>query len=203
MCTQPMSTQTTIAKTPISAYSVNLRPINENDLPLLLTWRNREDIRLCMLNQNIITQSEHSNWYQNIKHSAQEQHYIIYYKELAIGAINIRCKNENLSSTQDAEIGLYIAEEKYQGNIIAFAPALALTDFAFHHLNIKTLSSKVIASNASALKYNRQLGYNISEPLNSIVDISLTLDSYNKNTINLKKLLNRGNRFDRKAETNL
>ncbi len=182
-------------KTIIEAYSIKLELINDSTMELLRQWRNQDDIRNQMVEQAIISPEQHLSWYNKVKHAQNQQHFVIYYKNQPVGAINIRSLNgENLEKSTDAEVGLYIAEDKYKGNILAFSPSLAINDYAFHQLGIKTLSSKVRQDNISAIKYNKQLGYCVSEPSAGFVDISLVEIDYQAASKKLKLFLTRGSR---------
>lgn len=177
----------------INAYAIELSLIDDESQALLLAWRNQIEIREAMVNQAVITAEQHANWYKKVREKSNELHFIIRYKDQAIGSINIKTEHEAvLHHAKQAEIGLYIAEPAFRNNIIAFSPALALIDYAFEALKIQCLSSKVRADNQPALKYNQQLGYQLSEPTNDLVAISLTKPQYQHASKQLKSLLNRG-----------
>ena len=82
----------------------------------------------------------------------------------------------------------------FLGNLIAFAPSLALIDYLFNELNVKELYSEVRRENTAAIRYNQQLGYQLADhPTNqALVSISLTHDDYFHATPKLKSFLNRG-----------
>ena len=179
----------------IENYSVRLVPVNQENQTLLFQWRNQAEIRQQMVEQKIITLPEHNDWFSSLAENKYQQHFVIYYKDQAIGAINIRCKTtDELAQSQHAEIGLYIANEQYKGNIVAFAPSLAINDYAFEKLNIRQLSSKVKADNVAALKYNQQLGYVLSTEKSGFIEITLNQENYVQYSQKLKQFLNRGNR---------
>lgn len=177
----------------LSGYSVRLVPVDKSNQNLLFEWRNEVAIRQQMVNQEKITKEQHQQWFKSLNNNIAEQHFVIYYKDSAIGAINIRAVNsQDLSHCQHGEVGLYIANEKYKGNMIAFAPSLVINDFAFKQLKLNQLTSKVKADNLSALKYNQQLGYHLAPEEKDFVEINLTADNYNKSTKSLKNFLSRG-----------
>jgi len=179
----------------IQNYSVRLVPVNQENQSLLFHWRNQQEIRQKMVEQQIITQIDHNRWFLSLAHNKAQHHFVIYYKDIAIGAINIRCKvDEVLTESKVAEVGLYIADAQYRGNIIAFAPSLAINDYAFEQLNIKQLKSKVRADNIAALKYNQQLGYDLSPEVEGYIPISLNVNNYHLKCKTIKQFFNRGNR---------
>lgn len=182
----------------ISGYSVTLEPINADNQALLYVWRNQANIRQYMVNQQTISKAEHNAWFAALADKTDQQYFVIYYKNQAIGAINIKCHDGlPLKTSRHAEIGLYIGADEYRNNIVAFAPSLVITDYAFYHLGIKKLSSKVKADNSAALKYNQQLGYlldidNSAKSHAEFIAITLTLDGYEQHNQTLKKFLARG-----------
>ncbi len=179
-------------KSDIFAYSVELKQVDDNSIDLLRNWRNQIEIRTQMVQQDEISAEQHQIWYNRIKNAVNQQHFVIYYKQTAIGAINIATRESGLIQAETAEVGLYIAEPKYKNNMLAFAPSLAINDYAFGHLSIANLRSKVRLSNQAALKYNKALGYQFKTLDDSFTEISLTADSYNSTTKQLKSWLSRG-----------
>ncbi|WAJ71039.1 GNAT family N-acetyltransferase [Catenovulum adriaticum] len=176
----------------IEAYSVRLEQIDQQTMHLLREWRNQADIRKQMVNQNLITPAQHLAWFKQIEQAHNQQHFIIYYKQQAIGAINIATEEASLQQAQIAQVGLYITEPKYKNNMLAFAPSLAINDYAFQILNINQLKSKVRQSNQPAIKYNQQLGYQFNPLNDEFTEITLTADNYEQASKQLKNWLSRG-----------
>ena len=145
-----------------------------------------------MRNQALITSVQHQKWFESIHQDGQQQHYIIYYKTHKLGSINIRSLDDKpLNSCEQAEIGLYLVHPDYRGNILAFAPSLLITDFAFETLNIELLASEVRSGNEAAIKYNQQLGYQMTPKDNEFMAIELRAKDYHDKTQILKRMLNR------------
>ncbi len=170
----------------LEGYQVRLRSLIETDMKLLFDWRNDKAIRQQMLNDKPLNWEKHKHWFEYLVHKTQEKHYIIEYKSRAIGSININCHSD-----EEGEIGLYIGEDVYRGNIIAFSPSLLLTDFAFNQLQLTSLASKVRQDNHAAIKYNKQLGYQQYDSDSNFIDILLTACQYHEKAQQLKSLLNR------------
>lgn len=177
----------------LSHYAVTLSLLSQDDLAEVLQWRNLPDIRAQMVNRQPISSQEHIAWFERVNQCPQQLHYVISYKNQKIGVINIRSLDRlPLNQSQNAEVGLFIGEEKYRGNIIAFAPSLVINDFAFNQLNLKLLRSKVRADNQSALKYNQQLGYQLLKGDQDFIPITLIKDDYLSATVKLRDFLQRG-----------
>lgn len=113
-----------------------------------------------MLSQDHITPEQQVTWFQRIHYATDQQHFMIQYKGVSVGVVNIKALgNELLFGASVIEIGLYIYEEKYRGNFLAFCPALAISDYCFDYLACDQLYAKVIANNNAAIRFNEALGY--------------------------------------------
>lgn len=150
-------------KVSVSGYKVTLEPLEEADIMQLREWRNSDFIRHKMVSAETITEAQQREWFNKIKTDPQQCHWVVRYKGAAIGATNLKTlAGDSAASVFRAEIvepGLYIGEPAFQGNILAFSPTLALYDYCFDCLKIKTLQATVKADNHSALNYNKKLGY--------------------------------------------
>lgn len=184
---------TQLVQTPeISAYQVSLRPVAEQDLSLLRAWRNSDFVRENMVSTSLITAEQQSAWFKKISHDETQMHWVIEYRGQPIGSTNVKVpvSGETVFTARALEPGLYIGDEKYQGNILAFAPTLAMYDYCFTHFATNSFQAAVKQSNAAALKYNQQLGYEIINQ-DDFVHLRLQKEAYERQTVTLKSFLSR------------
>ena len=176
----------------IAGFNVCLRPISEGDLPQIREWRNSSFVRRQMLTTNEISCEQQQQWFANVRQSLNQQHWLILYREEPIGVTNVKSVNQELilPSSPVLEAGLYIGNEKYQGNLIAFSPTLAMYDYCFENLDTREFVAKVKVSNEAALKYNKALGYKIVHTTD-LIHLSLVKRDYDKATSRIKKFLSR------------
>ncbi|MEQ5807014.1 GNAT family N-acetyltransferase [Alteromonas sp. NFXS44] len=176
----------------IKAWQVTLRPLEEGDLDKLRQWRNSDYVREKMVSTSLITAEQQAAWFQKISHDPSQMHWIIEYKGRPVGSTNVKVPviGETVVSARVLEPGLYIGEPDYQGNILAFAPTLAMYDYCFSHFNVTEFSAAVKPDNDAALKYNRQLGYEISGQ-DDFVRLRLQKEAYERQTVTLKSFLSR------------
>lgn len=134
----------------------SIKEIQEEDLKMLLKWRNSQRIHALMLTDRIISWDEHYNWFCKNKANKPARNFIFYYKNIAIGYFGYSDYHEEFCSP-----GGYIGD-------IANAPidaALVLFSFgieyAFKTLNMKYLQTEVFCENKKALKLDLLLGYKI------------------------------------------
>lgn len=178
----------------LEGYQITMRPVAEGDLDMLRCWRNDPQISQQMISQDEITAEQQLAWFKRIENDASQKHFIIHYKGTPIGSANIKTRGigHTLETAKAIEPGLYIADEKYRNNILAFAPTLLINDYCFYTLGVSTLKAVVKASNHAAINYNRKLGYQV-EKEGDLVEISLNEEDYLSCTRQLKGLLSRNN----------
>lgn len=144
----------------IRAFSVVLKPLHRDQLELLRQWRNDPVIAGPMLQQQKISADMQQQWFERIQHDQRQAQFVIYYKDEAIGACNLKSADDQmLGDTETIETGFYLAHPKFRGTLLAFFPALALNQYCFESLNCKTLLAHVKLSNNAALRFNEKLGY--------------------------------------------
>ena len=176
----------------ITGYGVTLRAIEQQDLELLRQWRNSDFVREKMVATGKISAEQQQAWFQKIRFDTSQMHWLIEYKGQPIGATNVKVPvvGTTVNTASTLEPGLYIGDSAYQGNLVAFAPTLAMYDYCFDKFAVTTFSASVKASNQSALKYNQQLGYEIISR-DDFVRLHLHSEAYERQTVVIKSLLSR------------
>lgn len=176
-----------------------LRSIEHGDLEIIRNWRNDPEVSQFMLSQEHITQEQQLAWFNKVSVDLGQHHFMIFYKDVAIGCANVQSRGlgTKLTDATTIEPGLYIADERYRGNIIAFAPTLLLNDYCFETLGANKLLAVVKKSNQAALNYNLKLGYKI-ESSSDLIEISLNKTDYQTHTQSIKALLSRPNKGSRR-----
>lgn len=148
----------------LNAYGVCLREVQYTDIERIRSWRNDPLINNMMFDQTYISVEQQKDWFSYVSSSTYQQHFLIEYKSQAIGIINIKSldKKMSLGEAKIIEPGLYIAEPRYRGNVLAFCPSLAVLDYCFEELACEQIVARVLRNNESAIKYNKALGYSFS-----------------------------------------
>jgi UDP-4-amino-4,6-dideoxy-N-acetyl-beta-L-altrosamine N-acetyltransferase len=147
-------------KEDISAFNVVLKPLQQEDLAQVLIWRNSPEVSTQMLDQSEISPEQQQSWFERISSDPRQMQFVIYYKNQKVGACNLKSPTALAVAECDGlEAGFYLGEAKYRGTILAFFAALALNQYAFEQLAVKTLKAVVKSSNNAALRFNEQLGY--------------------------------------------
>ena len=185
----------TVNKQTFTAYQVTLTPIAREHQHVLRQWRNDPEIQQQMFSSNYITEEQQLAWFDRINDCNTQWHWIVSYKGEFIGSTNIKVieKGQSVVESQTLEAGLYIGDARYKGNVLAFAPTLAMYDFCFENLATKAFKALVKTTNSAAINYNQKLGYKIQgqSPDTDVCEMILTEQDYQLNTTVLKQLLSR------------
>lgn len=179
----------------IEGYQVTLRPVDVHDLVQLRQWRNQSSIRQQMLSDQEITQEQQQAWFAKMSSDPRQLHWVIEYRGKPIGSTNVKATHigQQVTTATVLEPGLYIGDTAYQGNMIAFAPTLAMYDYCFDYLAVEQFSAVVKRTNQAAINYNVKLGYQIVES-GDLVSLQLQRDAYETQTKQIKQLLSRPRR---------
>ena len=179
----------------LEGYQVVLRPIELGDVEQVRQWRNSQWVKQFMLTDDDISPEQQRAWFEHISRATNQIHFLIEYKQQAIGSCNIKARGQvvDIEQAKHLELGLYIGEQRFMGNIIAFAPTLLMNDYCFEQLNATQLHAVVKDENQAAMRYNEKLGYRIvnAGQLNELV---LTREQYQLQAKPLKAFLNRPRR---------
>ena len=132
-----------------------LRPLQETDRDILLTWRNSERVRRGMLHSAIISIETHRIWFAQVQSDQTRLYRVFSYRGRPAGLVYFLNKNEVLMS---CEWGFYLGEEDLPKGLGTTLGLLAL-DLAFQTLNIEKITAKVITTNSASVGFHRKLGF--------------------------------------------
>ncbi|NVK57581.1 MAG: GNAT family N-acetyltransferase [Alteromonadaceae bacterium] len=190
-----MISDTPVNQYSINAYQVSLEPVSDEHQTLLREWRNSPAVREHMLSQSFISEEQQLAWYKQTRIDPKQLHWVVGYRDKLIGSTNVKSLETGVPVTKARllEPGLYIGEPRYQGNIVAFAPTLAMYDYCFEQLNAECFRALVKATNTAALHYNQKLGYRQvgTAQQGVLCTLELTYDDYVQSTQQIKQFLSR------------
>jgi len=187
----------------IEGNGVTLKAIERADLERVRLWRNDPDISQCMVSQALISEKQQLSWFDTISDDKCQQHYVIEFKSEPIGVINMKSvcgaslNRESLHSCRQIEMGMYIHDERYRGNFLAFCPAVTLNDYCFDQLSCEKLMARVLLGNEAAIRFNTALGYQVTSEKSDATDaqqqglITMTLskDNYQVHSEKIRRLI--------------
>lgn len=128
-----------------------LRPIREEDLSLVLKWRNSDKIRLKMFQQHIIEWAEHKKWFERIKTKKIPMNFIFEYMNKPIGYAAVSdydIENKSCSS------GKYIGEDEGFPVDAGIVLGYLLDVYMYDVLKVETAIGSTLKNNKRVLKQN-------------------------------------------------
>lgn len=142
------------------SYGVELRPVQLWDLPTLRRWRNRDEVRLQMVDQALVSPHQQRQWFAASRERLDQRHWVLWCKGMRAGYVNLKGAHRgSLQSQAMADAGLYLGATTVRHPMLAIAAALSQLDQAFDGLNIGRIRTLVRKGNNAALRLNEQLGY--------------------------------------------
>lgn len=132
----------------------NLRSIREEELELILSWRNDPSIRANMYTQHEISINEHLAWWKKIS-KCEDHKYFMY--ERFDSPMGIVAFNSIDKINRHAFWAFYASPEAPRGTGTRME-FLAL-EYAFHTLNLHKLSCEVLAFNSKVIKLHQKFGF--------------------------------------------
>lgn len=132
-----------------------LSRISEDDLDLVLKWRNLDSIRENMVNSQIISWQEHYNWFINLQKRNDREFFLF----------SIDGKKVGIVSFVDIDLinhkcrwGFYIGDStapKGAGTLMAYYGL----SYMFDRYNLNKINSEVFAFNKISLAFHKKLGF--------------------------------------------
>ncbi len=133
------------------------RPLQGDDLQMILGWRNHDEIRRFMFQQTPITLDEHLKWFQSRQENTPDsQNPALIYEE-AGRPCGFMQFNPIYQGQSVFEWGFYIDPKASVGTGSRMC-AKALS-FAFQELQAEKVFGEVLSFNVASIKLHRKLGF--------------------------------------------
>ncbi len=144
---------------------VKLRLVEEEDLPLLVSWRNTPSIWAGFFNKFPLSMAGQRGWFANLVTSQSKKLFIICTAEddEPIGTIGL----DNIDfANQSAEFGnILIGRQEYVGKGYATEATRLILSYCFSRLNMNRIYLTVYADNAKAIKLYKRCGFKLEGTL--------------------------------------
>lgn len=137
---------------------VNLRPVDSQDLPIMVEWRNKPRILNNLFSPYPVTLTQQEKWFHDYINRGDERLFIIETKDSRrVGTVGIsKIDHRN----QSAEFGrLMIGEDEELAKGYALDATLTLLKFAFRELNLNRIWLEVFAQNEVAIGIYTECGF--------------------------------------------
>ncbi|MCM3663647.1 UDP-4-amino-4,6-dideoxy-N-acetyl-beta-L-altrosamine N-acetyltransferase [Mesobacillus subterraneus] len=154
---------------------VQLKEISDEDLPLVLSWRNQDKIKNVMINDKNVSWDEHIAWFENLKEKKDLIVLLFYIDDKPLGLVNFKVDSLN----EKCEWGFYIGAQEAPrgaGTIMGFAAL----NYLFYQLNVRKVCAEVLEYNKKSLTFHDKMGFSIEGKLvkhlrknNQFIDVYL------------------------------
>lgn len=131
-----------------------LRDIKQEELSLMLAWRNAPSVRANMYTRHVITLEEHSAWWMRIQQRTDHKYFMYEYHQQPLGIVGYTSID---AVSQNSSWAFYANPEapKGTGSKMEF---LAL-EKAFNDLHLHKLYCEVLAFNTPVIKLHHKFGF--------------------------------------------
>jgi UDP-4-amino-4,6-dideoxy-N-acetyl-beta-L-altrosamine N-acetyltransferase len=173
-----------------------LRKIKDDELQLILSWRNSPSVRSKMYSRHIISTEEHLEWWKKIYDSNTHLYFMYELEEKPLGVVAFTGIDEVSNNSFWA---FYAAPEapKGTGSRMEF---LAL-EYAFNELNLHKIQCEVLDFNTPVIKLHEKFGFKIEgilraqhkteESFANIYRLGMLSTEWKTHSAVMKKKLNR------------
>lgn len=138
-----------------SREDFTLRTMSENDLQLVLHWRNSERVRANMYTDHLISANEHQVWFSKTKNDSRSKYFVFEHNGMPVGVVNIVQIDDR---NKKCYWGFYIGEAgapKTSGPAMEF---LAL-EYMFNILKMHKVCCEVFVFNEPVIKLHKKFGF--------------------------------------------
>jgi UDP-4-amino-4,6-dideoxy-N-acetyl-beta-L-altrosamine N-acetyltransferase len=137
----------------IECGSMRVRKMREQDLDLILAWRNNPKVRRFMLSQHEISEHEHRLWFNTISKDTTLVNLVIEDQNQPV--VYVRFSGVQPNSTS---IWSFFRSPENISGIGKRGCSMAL-DFAFKELKVHKVVGYVLAYNFSSIRLHQSLGF--------------------------------------------
>lgn len=119
-------------------------------------WRNSDDVKKYMFNEQNISTEEHRNWLKSLENSNKSITFVIFYENSPIGIVSLVNIN-NYHKT--ADWGFYIFSQENRGKGIGTNVLYKLINYAFNEINIIKLNCEALETNSNVIQLYKKMGF--------------------------------------------
>lgn len=130
-----------------------IRVVTEDDLPMLLSWRNHPDVRRHMFTQHEIGMVEHRDWFSKASLDRSRCLLIVEEAKRPIGYVQF----SQVANGGVADWGFYARPEASKGAGLKLG-VMALK-YAFGPLKLHKVCGQAIAANVASIAFHQRLGF--------------------------------------------
>ena len=130
-----------------------VRLVAQEDLPLILSWRNHPEVRRVMFTQHEISLEEHSNWFSKVSLDNSRCLLLVEEANKPIGYVQFT----HVESEGVADWGFYTDPDAPKGT--GRKLGVAALEHAFTTLKLHKVCGQVMGSNLVSIRFHHRLGF--------------------------------------------
>jgi len=165
----------------IRKYGIELHRLTHDDIELVRNMRNRDDIRLKMLDQHIITSKEQEEWFQSIN-NMYNFYFILLWQGKKVGLTY--GKNTDWEKREN-EGGMFIWEPSLVNGPVPAKASILMMELSFELVRLERTFAQTSPANPKAKSYNLAMGYTSQAGTDRLV---LTRNAYSAHIPKLRKI---------------
>jgi UDP-4-amino-4,6-dideoxy-N-acetyl-beta-L-altrosamine N-acetyltransferase len=133
-----------------------LRPVQDDDIELMLEWRNAPEVRKHMYTQHVIARDEHFAWWEATKRRKDRQYFMYEFSRERCGIVGFSSIDK---THNNASWAFYAAPNapRGTGSRMEF---LALY-YAFNVFQLHKLHCEVLSTNGAVIRLHQKFGFKI------------------------------------------
>lgn len=133
-----------------------LRSIQDEELELMLSWRNEPVTRQNMYTNHEITLTEHLAWWEDTKASAKDRYFMYEFAGRPEGIVGF---NRIDRTNRNASWAFYSSPGAPKGT--GSRMEILALDYAFNEMSLHKLYCEVLAFNSSVIKLHQKFGFRV------------------------------------------
>lgn len=139
---------------------INLTPLEHEDLPLIVEWRNQPSVRRWFFDKSLISRSAQEEWYRRYLADPRRQMFVARLKESGdpVGVIGFSAID---AANRSAEIGSTIVAGAARGHGYGAEMVRAMLEYGFRDLNLHRIYAYAIGRNAASIRVKQKCGFRI------------------------------------------
>lgn len=134
---------------------MSLRPLTEEDLSLVLLWRNSPEVRMSMFRSTEISVEEHIAWFERTRYDPSSFYFLHFTNEIEADGLVYFTQYDRVART--AFWGFYKAPGAIPGT--GRRMGVEALDYSFFELKLHKLSGEALANNGASLRFHKKLGF--------------------------------------------
>jgi len=133
--------------------NVQIRRMVEDDLPMVLSWRNHPEVRCFMFTQHEISLAEHTQWFMRVNQDNTRHLLIVQEQGNPIGYVQF----SNVVPGGASDWGFYACPEAAKGS--GRKLGVSALNYAFGQLKLHKVCGQAIDINQVSIRFHERLGF--------------------------------------------